>query len=61
MNSQVMSDYIQFVADRLLVALGYEKIFQVRRMLSNRARVMFFLALALAGQRSDTVLRNQTE
>ncbi|EME29383.1 ribonucleotide reductase small subunit [Galdieria sulphuraria] len=30
MNSDMMSQYIEFVADRLLVALGYEKYFQSR-------------------------------
>jgi ribonucleotide reductase beta subunit family protein with ferritin-like domain len=29
MNSQLMSDYIKFVADRLLLQLGYEKIWSV--------------------------------
>ena len=29
MNSQLMTQYIQFVADRLLVQLGYEKIYNV--------------------------------
>lgn len=30
MNSDMMSQYIEFVADRLLVALGYEKYFHSR-------------------------------
>ena len=29
MNSQMMSQYIQFVADRLCVQLGYDKIYNV--------------------------------
>ena len=29
MNSALMSQYIEFVADRLLVQLGYEKIYNV--------------------------------
>lgn len=27
MNSRLMGEYLEFVADRLLVALGYEKLF----------------------------------
>lgn len=30
MNSELMSTYIEFVADRLMTQLGYEKIFQAR-------------------------------
>jgi len=30
MNSDMMSQYIEFVSDRLLVALGYEKYFHSR-------------------------------
>lgn len=29
MNAKLMSQYIEFVADRLLVQLGYEKIYNV--------------------------------
>ena len=29
MNSTLMSQYIEFVADRLLVQLGYEKLYNV--------------------------------
>ena len=30
MNSELMSEYIEFVADRLVVQLGYEKIYNTK-------------------------------
>jgi len=48
MNSKLMSQYIQFVADRLVVALGYEKIFNVTNpfewmeMISLQGKTNFF-------------------
>ena len=30
MNAEMMSEYIQFVADRLLVSLGYERIWNIQ-------------------------------
>ena len=37
MNSKLMNQYIEFVADRLLVALGNEKVYKV----SNPVRWLF--------------------
>ena len=34
MNSQMMTQYIQFVADRLCVQLGYDKIYNVTNCFS---------------------------
>ncbi|MFN3403473.1 MAG: ribonucleoside-diphosphate reductase small subunit [Cytophagaceae bacterium] len=48
MNSKLMSQYIEFVADRLLVALGYKKIFNVTNpfdfmeMISLQGKTNFF-------------------
>lgn len=48
MNSNLMSDYIEFVADRLLIQLGYEKIwntlnpFDFMEMISLRPKSNFF-------------------
>jgi ribonucleotide reductase beta subunit family protein with ferritin-like domain len=48
MNSRLMTQYIEFVADRLLVALGYEKLFKVQNpfewmnMISLQGKTNFF-------------------
>ena len=48
MNADLMTQYIQFVADRLLVALGYSKIFNVANpfdwmeMISLQGKTNFF-------------------
>jgi ribonucleotide reductase beta subunit family protein with ferritin-like domain len=48
MNSQLMSQYIEFVADRLLLQLGYEKIynsanpFDFMELISIESKVNFF-------------------
>merc|ERR1712062_624206 len=48
MNSRLMSEYIRFVADRLLVALGYNKYykannnFEFMEMISLRGKTNFF-------------------
>jgi ribonucleoside-diphosphate reductase subunit M2 len=48
MNSSLMSDYIKFVADRLIVQLGYEKIYNVENpfsfmeMISIDSKTNFF-------------------
>jgi ribonucleoside-diphosphate reductase beta chain len=48
MNSKLMSQYIEFVADRLLVALGYNKIynatnpFDFMEMISLQGKTNFF-------------------
>ena len=48
MNSKLMSQYIEFVADRLLLQLGYEKIYNVlnpfdfMELISIESKVNFF-------------------
>lgn len=48
MNAQMMSQYIEFVADRLLVALGHEKVYQANNpfewmeMISLQGKTNFF-------------------
>ena len=48
MNADLMSQYIDFVADRLLVALGYQKLYNVRNpfdwmeMISLQGKTNFF-------------------
>jgi ribonucleotide reductase beta subunit family protein with ferritin-like domain len=48
MNSQLMTQYIQFVADRLCVQLGYKKIYNVANpftwmeMISLEGKTSFF-------------------
>ena len=48
MNSDLMSEYIEFVADRLLVQLGYEKIYNTKNpfsfmeMISMEGKTNFF-------------------
>ncbi|MBX9766279.1 MAG: ribonucleotide-diphosphate reductase subunit beta, partial [Bdellovibrionales bacterium] len=48
MNSKLMSQYIEFVADRLLVALGYSKVFNAknpcdgRELISLQGQTHFF-------------------
>jgi len=48
MNSKLMSEYIEFVADRLLVALGYDKLynsknpFSFMEMISLEGKTNFF-------------------
>lgn len=48
MNAKLMSAYIEFVADRLLVALGYHKIwnsknpFEWMEMISLQGKANFF-------------------
>ena len=48
MNAKLMSQYIEFVADRLLVQLGYEKIykssnpFDFMEMISMEGKTNFF-------------------
>ena len=65
MNSGLMSQYIEFVADRLLLQLGYDKIFNVNNpfdfmeMISIEGKTNFFekrvgeYALATKEQPSD--------
>jgi ribonucleotide reductase beta subunit family protein with ferritin-like domain len=48
MNSKLMTQYIEFVADRLVVQLGYEKIynsqnpFDFMELISVESKVNFF-------------------
>jgi ribonucleoside-diphosphate reductase subunit M2 len=63
MNSELMTQYIQFVADRLCVQLGYKKIYNVTNsfsfmdLISLESKVNFFEkrsdAYALANKQSD--------
>jgi len=65
MNSELMTQYIQFVADRLCVQLGYKKIYNVTNcfswmeMISLESKVNFFEkrsdAYALANKQNDNV------
>jgi ribonucleoside-diphosphate reductase subunit M2 len=62
MNSQMMTQYIQFVADRLCVQLGYEKIYNVTNcfdwmeMISLNSKSNFFEKRV-----SDYALANKTQ
>jgi len=63
MNSEMMTQYIQFVADRLLVQLGYEKLYNVSNpfdwmeLISLEGKTNFFesrvSAYALADKKKD--------
>jgi len=61
MNSTLMSQYIEFVGDRLLVQLGYEKLyntsnpFDFMEMISMETKINFF-----EKQVSDYALANKT-
>ena len=65
MNSEMMTQYIQFVADRLCVQLGYKKIYNVTNcfpwmeMISLESKTNFFEkrndSYALANKTSDNV------
>ena len=71
MNSQMMTQYIQFVADRLCVQLGYDKIYNVTNcfswmeMISLNSKSNFFekpvsdYALANKTQNSETFILNE--
>ena len=62
MNSQMMTQYIQFVADRLCVQLGYDKIYNVTNcfdwmeMISLNSKSNFFEKRV-----SDYALANKTQ
>ena len=71
MNSQMMTQYIQFVADRLCVQLGYDKIYNVTNcfswmeLISLNSKSNFFekrndsYALANKTQNSETFILNE--
>ena len=71
MNSQMMTQYIQFMADRLSVQLGYDKIYNVINpfdwmlLISLDGKSNFFekrvsdYALANKTQNSDTFILNE--
>ena len=72
MNCNLMSQYIEFVADRLLLQLGYEKIYNVinpfdfMEMISIEGKTNFFEKrvgeYALANkQRDDDIFNNDAE
>ena len=47
MNSTLMNQYIEFVADRLLVALGNEKVYKVTNPVRERPHCLVALLIAL--------------
>lgn len=71
MNSQMMIQYIQFVADRLSVQLGYEKIYNVTNcfpwmeLISLESKVNFFERIndsyALANKEDSSTAFELTE
>lgn len=66
MNSELMSQYIEFVADRLLVELGNEKIFNVSNpfdfmdMISIEGKTNFFEKRVGEYQKAGVLSGNQT-
>jgi len=61
MNSKMMSEFIEFVADRLLVQLGYNRIwntknpFQFMEMISVEGKTNFFERLVTDYALTDSV------
>ena len=67
MNAELMSQYIQFVADRLLVALGYSKLYHVlnpfdwMEMISLQGKTNFFERRVGEYQRAGVMARLQQD
>jgi ribonucleotide reductase beta subunit family protein with ferritin-like domain len=67
MNAVMMSQYIEFVADRLLVALGHEKLykasnpFEWMEMISLQGKTNFFEKRVGEYQKSGVALQNKEE
>eukprot|EP01125_Pyxidicula_operculata_P014310 TRINITY_DN4763_c0_g1_i1.p1 TRINITY_DN4763_c0_g1~~TRINITY_DN4763_c0_g1_i1.p1 ORF type:complete len:331 (-),score=44.14 TRINITY_DN4763_c0_g1_i1:139-1131(-) len=67
MNSDLMKQYIEFVADRLLYALGYEKLFRSRNpfdwmeMISLEGKTNFFERRVGEYQKAGVALATKTE
>ena len=67
MNSRLMSQYIEFVADRLLVALGCEKLYRVpnpfewMEMISMQGKTNFFEKRVSEYQKSGVMARKDEQ
>ncbi len=67
MNSKLMSQYIEFVADRLLVALGYKKYYNVTNpfdfmeMISLQGKTNFFEKRVAEYQKAGVMADNKGE
>ena len=67
MNSELMSQYIEFVADRLCVSLGYNKIFKVSNpfewmdMISMQGKTNFFEKRVGEYQKAGVVNKNTSD
>jgi len=67
MNSRLMSQYLEFVADRLLVSLGYEKIykstnpFEWMEMISIQGKTNFFEKRVSDYQRSGVMASKEEQ
>ena len=66
MNSNLMSDYIEFVADRLLLQLGYNKIynsknpFDFMEMISLEGKTNFFEKRVMEYSKANVGVKNGT-
>lgn len=67
MNANLMNQYIEFVADRLLVSLGQEKVygaqnpFDFMEMISLRGKTNFFEKRVSEYQKAGVINKDQTE
>lgn len=67
MNSKMMIEYIQFVADRLIVMLGYEKHYRVEnpfdfmQMLSLQGKTNFFEKKVSEYQKSSVLSKKKED
>ena len=67
MNAQLMSQYIEFVADRLLVALGYDKVyfaenpFDFMELISLQGKTNFFEKRVAEYQKAGVMNGTQTQ
>jgi len=65
MNSKLMSQYIEFVADRLIFALGYQKIYNVQNpfewmeMISLQGKTNFFEKRVGDYQKANVLAKNE--
>jgi len=66
MNSKMMSQYIEFVADRLLYALGYEKLYKTKNpfdwmeMISLEGKTNFFEKRVAEYQKAGVAVATKT-
>lgn len=67
MNAKLMTEYIEFVADRLVWALGYEKIYQTRNpfdwmeLISMQSKTNFFERRVSEYQKAGVALATKSE